>query len=202
MKSKYVSSLAMGVMLLTGSLLAKGLEIGKPAPDFSLPGADGEEYRLQDYRGKYVVLEWTNYDCPFVGKHYRSGNVQALQQKYTAKDVIWLSICSSAPGKQGNFSKEVILKRAGEMKTAFTAYLMDVQGQVGRLYGAKTTPHMFVIDPEGRLIYMGGIDNIRSTDVEDIAGATNFVSAALDARMAGNAVLTPVSKPYGCSVKY
>jgi len=149
-----------------------------------------------------VVLEWVNYDCPFVKKHYNSGNMQALQSTYTGLDVVWLSINSSAPGKQGNFTPDEILSRAKEHGAAFSAYLIDADGQVGHSYGAKTTPHMFIIDPQGVLVYAGGIDNIRSTKVEDISRAKNFVSIALDEALAGQPISNSISKPYGCSVKY
>ena len=191
------------LFLLSANLIhAKELRVGKKVPDFSLTSSDGEVHNLSDYRGKYVVLEWTNYDCPFVRKHYSSGNMQALQREYTGKDVVWLSICSSAPGKQGHFSNEIIQQRGAEWKVAPTAYLIDAEGRVGKWYAAKVTPHMYVIDPRGRLVYQGGIDDIRSTDVVDIEKATNYVRAALDAHMAGGKVSVRTSKPYGCSVKY
>jgi peroxiredoxin len=178
------------------------LRVGKTAPDFSLNDPAGKLHQLQKYRGKYVVLEWVNYDCPFVKKHYDSGNMQSLQKKYTGKDVVWLAINSSAPGKQGNFSSEEILKRSKDHGAAFSAYLIDANGEVGRAYGAQTTPHMFIIDPQGQVIYTGGIDNIRSTKIEDISRAKNFVSMALDEALAGQPVSNSISKPYGCSVKY
>lgn len=181
---------------------AGGLEIDKPAPNFTLKDVEGKSHSLADFKGKFVVLEWINFDCPFVGKHYRSGNMQNLQKTYTAKGVVWLAICSSAPGKQGHFTAEVIKKRLAEAKAAPTAYLTDEDGTVGKLYGAKTTPHMFIIDPKGTLVYAGGIDDIRSTDVADIAKAKNYVTAALDEALAGKPVTEKVTTPYGCSVKY
>ncbi len=193
--------------LLVFSLLinlgyAKEIKIGKTAPTFSLNDVNGAVHNLKDYRGKYVVLEWINYDCPFVKKHYNSGNMQSLQKKYTAKDVVWLAINSSAPGKQGNFSTEEILKRSTDHGASFSAYLIDAEGQVGKWYGAKTTPHMFIINPEGKVVYAGAIDDIKSTNVADIKKASNYVSAALDAVLAGEAIETTMTKPYGCSVKY
>ncbi len=149
-----------------------------------------------------MVLEWINFDCPFVGKHYRSGHMQKLQKKYAEKDVVWLAICSSAPGKQGHYKPKEIKSRLKELEAAPTAYLTDEDGTVGRMYGAKTTPHMFIIDPEGKLIYAGGIDDIRSTDVEDLEKAENYVAAALDAALAGQEIEHKTTKPYGCSVKY
>jgi hypothetical protein len=176
--------------------------IGKPAPGFTLPDKDGNRHSLEQYRGSYVVLEWTNPDCPFVKKHYLSKNMQKLQKKYTSKKVIWLSICSSAKGKQGYYTGKALKKRLKEYAPSHTAYLTDSDGTVGRLYGAKTTPHIFIIDTAGLLLYAGGIDNRPSTQQEDIAGATNYVAAALDAVLAGKKISIPVTKPYGCSVKY
>lgn len=190
------------VALFTNFAFAKALKVGKSAPDFSLTDIEGKTHNLKDYRGKYVVIEWINFDCPFVKKHYDSGNMQSLQKKYTQKGVIWLSINSSAEGKQGNFTSKEAMRRAKEHGAAFSAYLQDSDGRVGKWYGAKTTPHMFVIDPKGKIAYMGGIDDIRSTDVKDVPKATNYVAAALDALMAGKKVAVSSSKPYGCSVKY
>jgi len=193
----------LAVLALTLPLaFAGGLEIDKPAPTFTLKDVEGKSHSLADFKGKFVVLEWINFDCPFVGKHYRSNNMQKLQKTYTAKGVVWLSICSSAPGKQGHFTAEVIKKRLAEAKATPTAYLIDEDGTVGKLYGAKTTPHMFIIDPKGTLIYAGGIDDIRSTDVADIAKAKNHVTAALEEALAGKPVTEKVTTPYGCSVKY
>jgi len=176
--------------------------VGKAAPDFELAGADGKAYKLSDYQGKYVVLEWNNPDCPFVRKHYNSGNMQALQKTYAGKDVVWLTICSSAPGKQGYYDGAELEKILEHNKFASTAYLRDTTGEVGRTYGAKTTPNMFVIDPKGTLIYSGAIDDKPSTKPADIDGATNYVSSCLDAAMAGKAVSVTSTTPYGCSVKY
>ena len=188
--------------LFTTGIFANELQIGKKAPAFTLTDVQGQVHNLKDYRGKLVVIEWINYDCPFVKKHYNSGNMQSLQKKYTAKDVVWLSINSSAPGKQGNFNSEEVLKRSSDQGASFTAYLQDSDGKVGKNYGAKTTPHMFVINGKGKLMYMGGIDNVKSTNVKDIAEATNYVAAALDALLIGEKVDVTSAKPYGCSVKY
>ena len=176
--------------------------VGQPAPGFSLNDAKGAKHSLSDYKGQTVVLEWVNYECPFVKKHYSSGNMQKLQSTYTGKGVVWLSINSSAPGKQGNFAPDVIQSMFAERKAGSTAYLIDADGTVGRAYGAKTTPHMFVIDAAGMVVYAGGIDDKPSTDLADIAGARNYVQAALDETLAGKPVSTPTSTPYGCSVKY
>ncbi|MCX8054332.1 MAG: thioredoxin family protein [Ignavibacteria bacterium] len=187
---------------LTNLIAQNKAEIDKPAPDFELTDVNGTKHKLSDFHGKFVVLEWINFDCPFVKKHYDSENMQKLQGEYTSKGVVWLAICSSAPGKEGNLSKDEIKKRAANYKAKFTAYLIDESGDVGRLYSAKTTPHMYIIDPQGKLIYAGAIDSIRSTDKADIDKAENYVSKALNEALAGKAVSTKVTQPYGCSVKY
>jgi len=175
---------------------------GSPAPAFTLPDAAGKSHSLADFKGKYVVLEWVNFGCPFVRKHYDSGNMQSLQKTYTGKGIVWLSICSSAPAKQGYSEGKNLLERIAEEKSAATAYLVDKEGIVGHAYGAKTTPHMFIINPEGMLIYAGGIDDKPSTDRKDITTTANYVREALDAALAGKPVTTATSRPYGCSVKY
>ena len=177
-------------------------EVGHKVPDFTLTDSNGIPHSLSEYKGKFVVLEWTNYDCPFTKKHYESGNIQKLQKTYTEKGVIWLSINSSAPGKQGNFTPEEINQKIKERNASPTAYLLDTKGSVGRVYGAKTTPHMFIVDPQGMLIYKGGIDDKPSTDQADIATANNYVSAALDEAMNGQPVTDASTDSYGCSVKY
>jgi len=174
----------------------------KQAPDFTLPGADGTSYKLSDHKGKIVVLEWVNYGCPFVRKHYDSQNMQTLQRTYRDSGVVWLSICSSAPGKQGYFEGQALTDRIEQEGAAATAYLIDADGAVGKAYGARTTPHMYVIDRGGNLVYAGGIDDVRSANVDDIARATNYVAAALDALLEGRPVPQASSTPYGCSVKY
>jgi len=176
--------------------------VGQPAPEFTLKDVSGQSHALSSFKGKWVVLEWINYDCPFVQKHYRSGNMPKLQKEYTAKGVVWLAVNSSNVGKQGYFEPAEIKARSQKMGFAATAYLVDTDGTVGRLYGAKTTPHMYVITPEGKLVYAGGIDDTPSTDQADIATAKNYVRAALDEAMAGKPVTKPTSQPYGCSVKY
>lgn len=176
--------------------------IDQMAPDFALAGIDGKTYKLSDFKGKYVVLEWNNLDCPFVKKHYGSGNMQALQKKYTDKGVVWLTICSSGEGKQGYYEPAALQELTKEKKLSSTAYLRDADGTVGKLYGAKTTPNMFVVNPEGTLIYAGAIDDKPSPDPNDIPGATNYVAACLDASMTGKAVATKTTVSYGCGVKY
>ncbi len=202
MRLKHILVLTLTVLLATNLTYGKDLKTGKSAPDFSLTDIAGKVHALKDYRGKYVVLEWVNYECPFVKKHYNSGNMQSLQKTYTGKDVVWLSINSSAPGKQGNFTPAEVQKRAQAHGASFSAYLVDEDGKVGNRYDAKTTPHVFIIDPAGDLIYKGAIDNIRSTNIEDIAKAENYVSAALDAAMAGKRIEVSNTQSYGCSVKY
>jgi len=177
-------------------------KLNEAAPDFKLTDSNGKTHALADYKGKWVVMEWVNFACPFVRKHYDSGNMQKLQKGYLEKEVVWLSICSSADGKQGFFDGDELINKIEEEKVASTAYLVDADGIVGKKYGAKTTPHMFVIDPKGKLVYAGGIDDKRSTDVDDVKSAKNYVSMALDAGMAGKDIPVQSSKSYGCSVKY
>jgi peroxiredoxin len=176
--------------------------IDKPAPDFELKGIDGKAYKLSDFKGKYVVLEWNNFDCPFVKKHYASGNMPALQKKYTDEGVVWLTICSSAEGKQGYYPASDMKTQAADRKRAGTAYLMDSDGTVGRMYEAKTTPHMYLINPDGVLVYAGAIDDKPTTSQDDVKGAHNYVAASIDAAMAGKAVPEKTTSSYGCSVKY
>lgn len=172
------------------------------APNFALKNHNGQMVRLSDFHGKLVVLEWTNHDCPFVKKQYNSNTMQSLQKKYTEKDVIWLSIISSAPGKQGNISPEQAKTLTQSRGAAPTHVLFDESGAIGRMYHAKTTPHMFIINKEGVLVYGGAIDSIRSADIADIKNATNYVSQALDELLGGNTVSMPETIPYGCSIKY
>jgi peroxiredoxin len=192
-------------LLLAGSMATVSVaevSMGETAPEFTLKDIQGTAHTLSDFKGKFVVLEWTNYDCPFVRKHYDTGNMQELQKTYTEKGVIWLSVNSSAPGKQGNYLPNAWQQKVKEKKAAATAVLLDTDGKVGRLYGAKTTPHVFVIDKEGKLAYKGAIDDKRSWRKEEVATAKNYVRAALEALMAGKSVETPSTAPYGCSVKY
>ncbi|MCX8106208.1 MAG: thioredoxin family protein [Ignavibacterium album] len=199
MKLKIIFSL---IFLLGVSIFAQSARLNESAPDFRLKDSNGKEHSLRDFKGKVVVLEWINYDCPFVKKHYDSKNMQSLQEKYTAEGVIWLAICSSAPGKQGNFSPDEINKRSKNHNAKFTAYLIDEDGKVGKMYGAKTTPHIYIIDKDGKLVYAGGIDDKASTDVNDIKTAKNYISTALDEILEGKKVSVQSSTPYGCSVKY
>ncbi|RYZ75963.1 MAG: thioredoxin family protein [Proteobacteria bacterium] len=175
---------------------------GKPAPAFEGKDASGKVQKLGDYAGKWVVLEWFNKDCPYVRKHYGAKNMQALQAEYTKKNVVWLTVNSSADGKQGHTSPAETLKVAKEEGSAATAVILDGDGKIGKLYGAKTTPHMFVIDPKGMVVYAGGIDDNDSSDAAVIPKSKNYVRAALDAGMAGKKIETATARPYGCSVKY
>jgi len=191
-----------GLLAATAGLSLAEIEVGKPAPNFTLPDTNGNTRSLADFKGKFVVLEWYQPDCPFVGKHYKSGNMQSLQKAYTAKGVVWLSIDSSALGEEGNYPAEKLNQIASDDGAARTALLLDPDGKVGRLYGAKTTPDMYIIDPNGTLVYEGAIDNKRSTDLADVKTATNYVKTALDAVMTGKTIPTTATRPYGCSVKY
>lgn len=177
-------------------------EIGKPAPEFTGTDSNGNVHKLSDFKGKTVVLEWTNPQCPFVVKHYDSNNMQKLQAEYTAKDVVWLSINSSAVGKEGNQSAEEANKYLEDKKSAATARILDPKGEIGKLYGAKVTPHMFIVNKEGVLVYEGAIDDNDSNKQEDIATSKNYVKAALDSLGEGKPVESAQTKPYGCGVKY
>ncbi len=176
--------------------------IGEPAPEFTLTDTDGQTHSLSDFAGKTVVLEWTNHECPYVIKHYDTGNMQALQKEATANDTVWLTIISSAPGKQGYVSAEEAAMIMTEAGSAETARLFDEDGTVGQLYAAKTTPHMFVINPDGVLAYKGAIDDNSSPRLSSVEGATNYVQLALNAIAAGKMPETTETQPYGCSVKY
>jgi peroxiredoxin len=194
---------AIGLTLTTHeSADASVADAAQPAPGFTLTDTHGKQHKLSDFAGKFVVLEWLNHDCPFVHKHYDSKNMQTLQARYTGKGVIWLSIVSSAPGKQGHYSADDLNRLTAEKGASPTAVLLDPDGAVGKLYGAKTTPHMFVISPKGEILYKGAIDDRRSTDLEDVPKARNFVVEALDAAMAGKPVEIAATQPYGCAVKY
>lgn len=187
--------------LFTGHANA-AIETGAEAPDFTATDSNGVTHSLSDFAGKTVVLEWTNHDCPFVVKHYDTNNMQTLQKNATDNGVIWLSIISSAPGKQGHVSAEEANALTQERGAAPTAVLLDESGEVGRLYDAKTTPHMFVIDENGVVVYQGAIDDNDSARHSTVEGATNYVAQALSALENGAAVEVGSTRPYGCSVKY
>jgi AhpC/TSA family len=177
-------------------------KVGDPAPAFTAADSHGQTQKLEQYRGKYVVLEWHNHNCPFTKKHYSSGNMQGLQKEWTAKGVVWFTVISSAPGADGYMTPDEENAYLGQMHAAPSAVLLDPDGKLGHMYNAKTTPHMFVIDPQGKLIYSGAIDSRPTSEAEDIKGAENYVSDALLASMAGKAVNPAYTRPYGCSVKY
>ena len=176
--------------------------VGSAAPDFSLTDAKGQTHSLAQYKGKYVVLEWFNPECPFVKKHYGGGNMQKLQAEYTGKGVVWLSIDSSAPGLEGSLTPEQAQKTMSDWKSKQTALLLDPEGKAGRAYGAKNTPDMIVINPEGKIVYEGAIDSKATPNPADIPTSTNYVKVALDESLAGKPVSNATTKPYGCSVKY
>ena len=198
------SSLALAVVFALGFAAPAFADatVGAAAPEFTLPAADGGTQKLSSYAGKTVVLEWHNKGCPFVHKQYDSGNMQSLQKEYTAKDVVWLTVNSSAEGKQGYETADEALATMKEVGGAPSHVLLDKDGTVGRLYGAKNTPTMYVIDKDGKVAYAGAIDDKPSTDVEDVKTAKNYVKAALDSLAEGKPVETASTKAYGCSVKY
>ena len=210
---KLISGIVIGVLLTVGGIgntqaqnenkpkYTKTGELGEPTPSFQLKNQAGQEVVLSDYIGEGpIVLEWFNKDCPYVRKFYDAGEMQRLQKRYTDKGVTWLRIVSSAPGKQGHLSQKVAQRE--HKKSNATHTLLDPSGTVGRSYGAKTTPHMFVVNTQGTLVYGGAIDSIQSTDSNDIAQAKNYVASALDALSNGKDVKQSSTKPYGCSVKY
>lgn len=198
-----ILGVAASVVFLGCTMGIRGeASIGEKAPDFTLTDIHGKEHSLSDYAGKFVVLEWINHGCPFVKKFYDAGEMQRLQKEYREKDVVWLNICSSKPGSQGHYPPETAANELAKHGHQSAAYLLDEGGDVGRAYGAQVTPHMYVINPDGVLIYRGAIDSIRSANPADIEKAENYVVSALTAAMAGGEVATTVTTPYGCSVKY
>lgn len=203
---KTIKTLLRGVatLALALPLFANAAAVpGKAAPDFSVKDAEGKTHSLADYKGDWLVLEWFNKDCPYVKKHYGSNNMQSLQEKYTDQDVKWLTIISSAQGKQGYLTAEEAVKEAKSHKLASSApFLLDTDGKVGKAYDAKTTPHIFIINPEGVVVYAGAIDDNDSANPAVIPDSKNYVTAALDEALAGKPVSTPVSRPYGCTIKY
>ncbi|HEY2038794.1 MAG TPA: thioredoxin family protein [Edaphobacter sp.] len=198
MSHRRLLSLALGL----ATLPALAITPGSQAPDFKGTDSNGVTHNLSQYRGKYVVLEWANKGCPYDQKHYLSGNMEELQKQWTGKGVVWLSVLSSAPGEQGNVTPEEENQYLKKMNAAPTAALLDADGTIARLYQAKTTPHMFVIDPKGKLIYQGAIDDKPTTDQADIKTAHSYLNEALNSAMAGKPVPVATTRPYGCSVKY
>lgn len=207
MKSNWKAAFVAAVVLMIVSA-AWAVKVGAAAPDFTGKDSHGKTQSLSEYRGKYVVLEWTNHDCPYTKKHYESGNMEALQKKWTARGVIWLSIISSAPGKEGYMTATQENDYLAKMHASPTAVILDPTGAIGHLYEAKTTPHMIVIDPSGKVIYDGAIDDHPAVydspaqTVSMIKSAKNYVDQALTQAMAGKAVSDSSTQPYGCSVKY
>jgi hypothetical protein len=198
-KSSILTALLLSTMLFLVSFAAK---VGETAPDFTAKDSNGKTVKLSDYKGKFVVLEWHNNGCPYTKKHYASGNMQKLQAAWTAKGVIWLTVISSAPGTQGYVTAAEENDYMKQMNAKPTAALLDPDGDLGHLYSAKTTPHMFIIDPKGMLIYNGAIDSTSSSDAADIPSSTNYVNVALTEALAGKPVSNPATNAYGCSVKY
>src|SRR3954454_7181906 len=201
MKTKLLTTL----LCLTASTALFAVDspaVGTNAPDFSVTDAKGKTQSVSQYKGKYVVLEWFNPECPFVKKHYGSGNMQKLQQEFTGKGIVWLTIDSSAPGLEGNLTADQANAKMAEWKTKQTALVLDPDGKAGRSYGAKNTPHMFVINPEGKIVYEGAIDSKATPNPADITSATNYVKVALEESLSGKTVSNANTKPYGCSVKY
>ncbi len=196
------SSFVTLAALVLGTAAFAAAEIGKPAPEFTLTDTKGVSHKLSDFKGKVVVLEWINLGCPYVKAQYGGKNMQNLQKTYAGKGVVWLSICSSASGQQGHYSAADWNTRIAEHGIASSAVLIDEPGTVGKAYGAKTTPHMYVVAADGTLAYNGAIDSANSTNTAEIAKAQNYVAAAVDALLAGKPVATSATKPYGCGVKY
>jgi peroxiredoxin len=186
----------------TSSPLGRALPPGSIAPDFKGVDSNGEQHTLGEYRGKFVVLEWANRGCPYEQKHYKSGNMETLQKQWTGKGVVWLSILSDPPGQQGYVSPAQENEYLKAMRASPTAALLDPSGAIGRLYGARTTPHMFVIDPAGKIVYQGALDDQPTPDPASLRNADNYVSDALNAAMAGKPVLVAITRPYGCAVHY
>jgi alkyl hydroperoxide reductase subunit AhpC len=202
MKRSTLYRMIVVLALCAVPLLVAAAKVGGAAPDFTATASNGKAVRLADYRGKYVVLEWHNNGCPYVGKHYNSGNMQRLQKHWTSQGVVWFTILSSAPGKQGYVTASEENDYLTKEQAVPTAALLDPTGEIGHLYDAKTSPQMVVINPQGVVIYSGAIDDKPTTDLQDIQGATNYVTLALQEAMAGKPVQTPATRPYGCSVKY
>jgi len=202
MKRAATSWMIVAAAVFCALPMARAARVGERAPDFSVADTNGKVEKLSDYAGKFVVLEWSNRGCPYTQKHYNSGNMQRLQREWTQRGVIWLTVISSAPGKQGYVTAADENSWLKQINAAPTAALLDPMGTLGHLYDAKTTPQMFVINPQGTLAYDGAIDDKPTTDWADIGRAKNYLSQALEEGMAGKAVSTPTSRPYGCSVKY
>lgn len=192
------------MLLLCAAVRTHAAEVvvNKPAPEFTFTDIEGTKAKISDFRGKLVVLEWFNHGCPFTRKHYKSDKMQDLQRKYTEEGVVWISINSTSDTHSDYRDAAMSKKEADANGTSSTYIVLDPSGEIGKLYGAKTTPDIFIINPEGKLIYKGAADSIASTDVADIPKATNYIDLALTEALAGKPIGTPESKPYGCGVKY
>ncbi len=202
MKNRLVTFTLLALIAVLPFSAALAARVGEAAPEFTAIDSNGQIHKLSEYKGKFVVLEWTNRGCPYTQKHYNSGNMQKLQREWTSRGVIWLTVISSAPGKQGYVTGAEENAYLKQVNAAPTAVLLDPTGALGHLYDAKTTPHIFIISPKGTLIYNGAIDDKATTDVADVGTAKNYVAAALDEATAGKPIAVPTSRPYGCSVKY
>jgi AhpC/TSA family protein len=202
MKVSTLGSTLIALLLCAIPSVVSAAKVGEAAPEFTGTASNGKTLHLSDYRGKFVVLEWHNNGCPFVGKQYNSGNMQRLQKQWTGQGVAWFTILSSAPGRQGYVTAMEENDYLEKMQAAPTAALLDPSGVIGHLYDAKTSPQMIVISPQGIVIYDGAIDNKPTTNLHDVPGAINYVNLALEQAMAGKPVETPATRPYGCSVKY
>jgi hypothetical protein len=202
MRHATIWAVASLLVLVAGPFIGHAAVVGAPAPAFTGIDTKGRTHTLAEFRGKWVVLEWHNNGCPYVKKHYGSDNMQRLQRTWTARGVVWLTVISSAPGMQGYVTAADADAFAAQANAAPTAILLDPRGEIGHLYDARTTPEMYVVNPQGTLIYSGAIDDKPSTNPADIATAANYVSAALTEAMAGKPVTRPATRPYGCSVKY
>jgi peroxiredoxin len=192
---------SVSLFMAAGSACAVA-NLDQPAPVFKAAAASGGEISLDQYRGKTVVLEWTNHQCPYVKKHYESGNIQSLQKDATGKGIVWLQVISSAPGKQGYVDAPAAVKLNAERGAAPTGTVLDPEGKIAKQYEAVTTPHIFIVNPEGKLVYKGGIDSIQSNKKDDIAKADNYVKLALNDLAAGKKIAQASTQPYGCSIKY
>ena len=195
-------TMAAAILLFSALPVNASVEIGKPAPEIEATDTNGNPFKLSDHKGKIVVLEWTNHQCPFVVKHYGSGNMQSTQKTAHGQGVEWISIVSSAPGRQGNINAEEANKIVTEQGATITAKILDESGHIGKLYDARTTPHMFIIDTDGNVAYAGAIDNKSSPNPGTVNGATNYILAALENLIDGKPVEISQTQPYGCSVKY
>ena len=199
--TKRILLCAAALVAAASTAAQAAVEVGAPAPDFSVTDIQGKTHALSDYKGKTVVLEWHNFGCPFVQKHYKSGNMQALQKKY-GKEVVWLAVNSTTRESSDYADPMTLDKQLRDFRAEPARYLMDEPGQMGMAYGAKVTPHMYIIDPSGKVVYNGAIDDKRSTNPEDVKTSKNYVAAALDELKAGKPVTTASTTPYGCTIKY